>query len=169
MRWNQLTACSGDAVDIRNNNSWQMRGEVEKKGGLAGSFLSLPVYSLQSIVSSYIPPFSMSISTPNKRSTPPELQPLVSRTTGGTTPTSSSSFSSFRDKMVRALSPNRDSGGEVRGGRRPSWGGEWLFFGLCLGYIRMVWRPRRVLVGRDGGCPSGTAGFYSATVIPANE
>lgn len=114
-----------------------------KKGGLEGSFLSLPVYSLQSIVSAYIPPFSMSISTPNKRSTPPELQPLVSRTTGGTTPTSSSSFSSFRDKMVRALSPNRDSGGEVRGGRRPSWGGEWLF--LDYAWDISVWCG-----GRDG-------------------
>lgn len=66
----------------------------------------------------------MSISTPNRKITPPELQPLVEDETSGAT---ASSFSSFRDKMVRALSPNRDSGGEVRGGRRPSWGGEWLF------------------------------------------
>ncbi|WVQ91813.1 hypothetical protein IAS59_005617 [Cryptococcus gattii] len=66
----------------------------------------------------------MSISTPNRKTTPPELQPLVEDATSGAT---ASSFSSFRDKMVRALSPNRDSGGEMRGGRRPSWGATMSF------------------------------------------
>lgn len=148
VRLESADGCNGDAVDIRNNYSWQIEAAAgcgSKKTKQVES-ASLPVYQSTSLpIHSYtsIPPFSMSISTPNKRSTPPELQPLVSRTTSGTPTPTSSSFSSFRDKMVRALSPNRDSGGEIRGSRRPSWGGEWLCFLMML--VWTLWRSKRVL------------------------
>lgn len=144
MRLESADGCNGDAVDIRNNYSWQIEAaagvEVKKQNRSSLLVTSLPVTDHRY---TSIPPFSMSISTPNKRSTPPELQPLVSRTTSGTPTPTSSSFSSFRDKMVRALSPNRDSGGEIRGSRRPSWGGEWLCFLMML--VWTLWRSKRVL------------------------
>ncbi|WVQ79915.1 hypothetical protein IAT38_002016 [Cryptococcus sp. DSM 104549] len=73
----------------------------------------------------------MSTSPAPLRHRAPSSSPAgVHRTTSNTT--ASSSFTSLRDKVVRALSPNRDSaigdvdGAAARGGpgRRPSFGGE---------------------------------------------
>ncbi|WVQ75889.1 hypothetical protein IAR50_005523 [Cryptococcus sp. DSM 104548] len=58
---------------------------------------------------------------------PPHAPLQLHRTPSNNPSGSSGSFTTLKDKMVRALSPNRaEALGEERG-RRPSWGGTWRF------------------------------------------